>query len=107
MAEIETFLEKLRETEGDIRAQAAAIAEFLLWTGGSSKQRAAVDVGAVLRWFNPTLLKEVLRVNDEEARAKFEWLKTLSFVERYRRGTEENYNLHEATRLGWRRKMAE
>jgi hypothetical protein len=52
----------------------------------------------------------MLELSAEEALKRLEALKSLPFVERYRRSESELqnelFNVHEATRLGWRRQMA-
>jgi tetratricopeptide (TPR) repeat protein len=103
------LLQSLEQTHGDIRAQAALFAEFLLMTRPEAERRLlrdALDAATVLRWFDDDLLGEVLGLSSDEASIRSEALNTLSFVERYQRGEEEVRYIHEATRLGWRGKIA-
>src|SRR5262249_11698647 len=57
-------------------------------------------------WFDPKLLQHVLEISVEDARHRFEALREHSFVERYHGESDEYLNLHENTRLGWRKKLA-
>jgi len=106
---IHQLLQSLEQTQGDIRAQATLTAEFLLMARPEAERgplRDALDAAAVLRWFDDDLLKEVLEISSDEVRDRSDALNTFSFVERYRRGEEEVRYIHEATRLGWRHKIA-
>jgi hypothetical protein len=108
MDPVHGLLQRLGDTQGDIRAQAALTAEFLVMTPPNAEREplhAALDAAAVLRWFDADLLRKVLEIPDKDARRRFEALKTFSFVEPYR-GKDEVRNLHESTRLGWRKKIA-
>jgi hypothetical protein len=58
------------------------------------------------RWFDDVLLGKVLGITHDEARKRFEELTTLPFVERYRTGEHDLRNIHESTRLGWRKRLA-
>jgi ATP/maltotriose-dependent transcriptional regulator MalT len=109
MDPIHGLIQSLKDTRGDIRAQAALTAEFLVMALPKHEHEsihAAVDAAAVLRWFDADLLAKVLEISDQDAQQRFATLKTFSFVERYCRGKNKLHNLHEATRLGWRSKMA-
>jgi CRP-like cAMP-binding protein len=68
--------------------------------------RDALDAAALLRWFDDDLLGEVLQIPSEEARHRSEALNNFSFLECYRKGEEEVRYIYEATRLGWRKKVA-
>jgi tetratricopeptide (TPR) repeat protein len=106
---IRDLLQRLKETQGDTRAQAALTTEFLVLGEPEPEQgrlRAALDAAAVLRWFDPDLLARLLEIPYRDARRRFGNLKQHSFVERYRGERDERYNLHESTRLGWRAKLA-
>ena len=110
MDPVTDLLQRLQETQGDIRAQAAVTAEFLIATKQAKDQkllRAALDAAAILRWFDVDLLAKVLEITQDGAQSIFHLLTTFSFVEHYRRGGTEHYNIHEATRLGWRKKLAQ
>ncbi len=105
----QTLLQRLKETQGDTHAQAAVTAESLLMTRPEAEReprRAALDAAAVLRWFDASLLEKMLEITTEDARHRFEILKTFPIIEPYRRGEEELVNIHESTRLGWRKKLA-
>lgn len=107
---IEQLLEGLKAAEGDTRAQAAVAAEFVLRSRPVPERqplREALDAAAVLRWFDAPLLANVLDISETDAAHRFEALKSLPFVEPYRRGERDLRNLHEATRLGWRRRLYE
>jgi tetratricopeptide (TPR) repeat protein len=109
MRSIEEVLRRLEEAKGDTQSQAAVAAEFVVMARPESKRRplrAALDAAAVLRWFDVSLLGKLLGVPDEEARTRFEALTSLPFIERYRMRDTDLRNIHEATRLGWRKKLA-
>jgi hypothetical protein len=110
---VSDFLERAKKAKGDPQIQAALAAEFALAALPEPEQaalRAALDVAALLHWFDAYLLEQMLEISAEEALERFEALKSLPFVERYRRSEgelqSELYNVHEATRLGWRRQLA-
>ncbi len=104
------FLEHLEKAKGDPHAQSVLAAEFALTALPESERqplRAALDAAAVLRWFDAGLLGQFLEVPHEVARTRFEALTSLPFVERYRMRDTDLRNIHEATRLGWRKKLAD
>ncbi len=106
---IRDFLERVKSAKDDPQIQAALTAEFAIAARSGEEQpalREALDVAALLHWFNARLLKQMLELSAEEALKRFEALKSLSFVERYRQGESDLFDVHEATRLGWRRQMA-
>jgi hypothetical protein len=106
---ISDFLERAKSGKGDPQRQAALAAAFALAARPEPEQaalRAALDVAALLHWFDANLLEKMLEISPDEALVRLEALKSLPFVERYRRGEGELYNVHEATRLGWRRLLA-
>src|SRR5271157_4812451 len=106
---VSDFLKRAAEARGDPQIQAALAAQFVLATQPEPKQ-AALSAGlggaALLHWFNRALLEIMLEISPAEALERFAALKSLPFVERYRRGDGDLYNVHESTRLGWRRHMA-
>lgn len=105
---ISDFLERAQMAKGDPQIQAALAAEFALAARPEPERatlHAGLDAAALLHWFDADLLELMLEVSADEALERLEALKTLPFVERYRRGSELQ-NVHEATRLGWRRQMA-
>ena len=109
MAFFEQLIERLKATEGDTHAQSAVAAEFLLLAQPEPERaplRAALDAAAVLRWFDASLLGRMLETTEEGAGKRFEALKALPFVERYRRGELDLRNVHQSTRLGWRKELA-
>ena len=110
MSSIEELLRRLDAAKSDTLLQAAIAAESVLLARPESERQplhAALDAGAVLRWFDVSLLGKLLEVPDEEARTRFEVLTSLPFVERYRMRDTDLHNIHEATRLGWRKKLAD
>ena len=105
----ELLIEKLKTTQGDVQAQAALMAEFRLSVYPEPQRRAlreALDAAAVLHWFDSWLLAQVLAIPEIEARGRFEQLQGLSFIEHYGRPDRGLFNVHEATRVGWRRRLA-
>jgi hypothetical protein len=109
MDQISGLLRHLREAQGDTRAQAALAAEFIVLNRSEKERerfRTALDAAAVLHWFDAGLLEKVSELPRDQAARQFHSLKEHSFVERYRGEKEERFNLHEATRLGWRVKLA-
>jgi hypothetical protein len=110
---ISDFLERTKSAKGDPQIQAALAAEFAVAARAEPEQsalREALDVVALLHWFDAGLLEQMLELSAEDALERLEALKSLPFVERYRRSESELqnelFNVHEATRLGWRRQMA-
>src|ERR1035441_5492610 len=109
MAFIEQLMARWPTTKVDFYAQSAVTAEFLLLAQPESERgllRAALDAAAVLRWFDVDLLGKMLGIAEADAAKRFEALKALPFAERYRRGEADLRNIHEATRLGWRKELA-
>ena len=108
MDAIQQLMQRLKETAGDTHAQAALAAEFALTTRPAAERetlRAALDAAAVLRWFDAGLLAQVLDIPAADASRRFAMLKTLPFVESYPGAGLDRRNVHEATRLGWRKKL--
>jgi tetratricopeptide repeat protein len=106
---IQDLLQRLGESQGDPRAQAALTAEFLVLARPDEERgplRAALDAAAVLHWFDAGLLGKVLAIPDEDSRSWSQTLQEHSFVEHYRGESDLHYNLHESTRLGWRIRFA-
>jgi tetratricopeptide (TPR) repeat protein len=109
MTFVEQFLSRLQATEGDVHAQAAVAAEFVLLARPEAERealRATLDAAAVLRWFDGVLLAAVLGISEIEAQRRYEVFITFPFVERQRRAEKEVHSVHEATRLGWRKMLA-
>ena len=109
MTFIEQLMERLKAVQGDTHAQAAVAAEFCLLAGPETERdlvRAALDAAVVLHWFDAALLGKVLGIPEAGAARGFEVLKPLPFVERCRRAGQDYRNIHEATRLGWRKQLA-
>ena len=103
------FLERLEQTKGDPHAQSAVAAEFALAARPEAEREplwAALDAAALLHWFDARLLHKVLGIPEEEAANRFKALKDMPFVEQYRRGEHDLRNVHESTRLGWRKQLA-
>jgi tetratricopeptide (TPR) repeat protein len=108
---ISNFLEHAKMAKDDPQIQAGLAAEFALEAQPEPERaalRAAMDGAALLHWFDADLLEKMLNISTAEALERLEALKSLPFVERYRRGESgsELHNVHEATRLGWRRQLA-
>jgi tetratricopeptide (TPR) repeat protein len=104
------LLRRLAETQTDTQAQSALAAEFVLASRPEPERqslRATLDVAAVLRWFNATLLAKMLEISNKEAQERFEVFKALPFVESYRSGEQDLRDVHESTRLAWRTQLAE
>src|ERR1700732_2982129 len=109
MASIHDLLQRLEKVKGDTRAQSALTAEFLVIARPEAERdalRASLDAAAVLHWFGAELLERLLVIPQHEARRRFQILKEHSFVEHYRGESDQHFNLHESTRLGWRTKLA-
>jgi tetratricopeptide (TPR) repeat protein len=109
MADLEHLVQQLEAAEGDVHAQAATAAEFLLSAQPESHRErlsAGLDVAAMLRWFDVNLLARMLETSEEEARQLFHALDGLPFIEVYQAHDRELRNVHESTRLGWRKQMA-
>lgn len=109
MSSIEELLRRLDAAKSDTLLQAAIAAESVLLAHPETERQplhATLDAAAVLRWFDVSLLSKLLEVPDEEARTRFETLTSLPFVERYRLRDTDLRDIHEATRLGWRKKLA-
>ncbi len=110
---VSDFLERAKRARGDPQLQAALAAEFAVAARPEPEQtalRASLNTAALLHWFDAGLLEKMLETSLDEARGRVQALKSLPFVERYRRSESELqnelFNVHEATRLGWRRQMA-
>ena len=109
MSLVSELMLRLKEAEGDTQAQAVVAAEFALLASPAAEReslRAALHAAAVLRWFDVPLLAAVLGSSQDEARRWFEKLTQFSFVERFPARGHEGHNVHEVTRLGWRRHLA-
>jgi hypothetical protein len=109
MADLEHLVQQLEAAGGDVHAQAATAAEFLLSAQPESQRerlRAGLDAAAVLRWFDVNLLVRMLESSEEEAGQLFHTLDGLPFIEVYPAHEREFRNVHESTRLGWRKQMA-
>src|SRR5689334_15674757 len=105
---IAELLDRLEKAKGDTHAQSVLAAEFALATLPEAEReplRSALDVAAVLRWFDVDLLEKMLDIPHEKARRRFDILKSFPFIERYRSGDRDLRNVHESTRLGWRKNL--
>ncbi len=103
------YLQLVLQAKGDPQIQAALAAEFALSARpdvDAAQLRATLDDAAVLGWFDARLFAELLHIPQQEAAKQFAALASFSFVEPYRREESETRNIHEATRLGWRRQLA-
>lgn len=101
------FLDRAKGAKGDPEIQAALAADFAVATIEPEQPalRASLDAAATLHWFDANLLKRMLELSAGDAGERLDVLKSLPFVERYRE-KPELLNVHEATRLGWRRRLA-
>lgn len=101
------LIRRLAATQGDVQAQAAVMAAFLVTARPRpDRLRAALDAAAVLHWFEPGLLARVLGIPADEAREGCAGLTALGFVEAYGPRDAGLFNVHESARLGWRRQLA-
>jgi len=110
MSIVENLAKRLEAAKGDLRAESAIAAEFFLSAKPESEReslRAALDAVAVLRWFDAALIGKVLSIPADMARQNFEALAAMPFIERFESHAGNLRNLHESTRLGWRRRLAE
>jgi hypothetical protein len=107
---VDDFLASLTNAKRDPDALSVLAAEFALAAHPKGEQqslRDSLDAAAVLRWFDEGLLVRILDISDKEARKRFQELDALPFVERYHRGEDDDLrNVHESTRLGWRKQLA-
>jgi tetratricopeptide (TPR) repeat protein len=109
MSVLDQLIRSLEATKGDLHAKAVVGAEFLLSALPEVERtplRAALDAATVLRWFDASLLEQVLEISANEATQRFRELRAMSFVERFPSHDRELSNVHEATRLGWRKRLA-
>jgi tetratricopeptide (TPR) repeat protein len=101
---ITDFLERLANVNENPHALSVLSAEFAMATRPKSLQ-VALDVAAVLRWFDERFLAQILDIPDETAAQRFKALCALPFIERYRRSADHLRSVSESTRLGWREKL--
>lgn len=108
---LDQFLQQVQAAQGDAPMQAALAAEFALSVrppAEAAALRAALDAAALLHWFESDRLACLLEITPEQAAQRYAALQALPFVEAYRRqDSAPAYNVHEATRLGWRRRLAQ
>ena len=96
--------ERIEALSGDVHAQAAEIADYILatrWRTELEAIRSAFDVAATARWFNSNLLQDALKISAEEAMRRIAMLKKLPFVEETKQESWDSYSIHEVTRFGW------
>ena len=108
MSVLEDIIRKIEAAAGDVRAQAVITAEFAVALQTESireRLRAALDAAAVVRWFDVQLLGRLLEMGEVEARKRLDALAKLPFLERFPSRDGEVWNVHDATRLGWRRRL--
>jgi tetratricopeptide (TPR) repeat protein len=106
---ITDFIERLTKAKDDQHALSVLSAEFALATRPQSVQKSlgtALDAAAVLHWFDERFLAQILDIPEDKAWECFEGLCALPFIESYRRGEDHLRNVHESTRLAWRKKLA-
>jgi tetratricopeptide (TPR) repeat protein len=108
MTVIDQLIRNIEAAKGGLHAKAAVAAEFFFSAFPEVERtplRATLDAAVVLRWFDAGLLAQMLKIPQEEAAQRYKELKAMPFVERFP-GREEFSNVHEATRLGWRKQLA-
>src|SRR5579872_5439812 len=105
------LVQRLEASKGDTRAQSVVAAEFVLMTLPEvhrKRLRALMDAASVLRRFDASTLGKVLEIQKEEALNRLDDLRTnMPFVERDSGREGELFNIHESTRLGWRKQLAD
>ena len=109
MALIDDLIGDLLETQGDTQAQAILTAEFALTIQPQEERermRSDLDAAAVLHWFDVQLLAHLLDLDETEARRRFDRLGKLPFVEKFPDRHVVMRNVHETTRLAWRKRLA-
>lgn len=107
--EAREIIQQQEAGDDNIYNQAAIAAECLVSNTlqhTKEEMRAAVDAGSLLRWFDANLLGQVLGLTENEAVRHFTLLSNLPFVETYISAERDFRSVHDATRLGWRRRMA-
>ena len=105
---LEEIMGALSRCGDDTQLKSGVLAGFVIRTHADPLQSRvfdAMDAAAVLHWFDADLLRRVLGISPDDANERFEALKGFSFVERYGGSQDEIRNVHENTRLGWRRLM--
>jgi Flp pilus assembly protein TadD len=109
MAALDDILRKLEAAKGDVQAQAVITADFALSVQPAREREqltSALDAAAVLRWFDVPILAHMLEVDETETRQRFESLCLLPFVETFPVRGSDTRNIHDATRFGWRKRLA-
>ena len=109
MALINDLIGDLLKTQGDTQAQAVLTAEFALAIQPLEEReplRYALDAATVLHWFDVPLLAHMLELDEMEARQPFDRLVHFPFVEKFPASNDEMRNVHETTRLAWRKRLA-
>ena len=109
MALINDLIGDLLKIPGDTQAQAVLTAEFALAIQPIEEReplRYALDAATVLHWFDVPLLAHMLESDETEAQQRFERLVQLPFVEKFPAHKSDIRNIHESTRLAWRKRLA-
>jgi hypothetical protein len=109
MAALDDIIRKLEAAKGDVQEQAVITADFALSVQPEHERealRSALNAAAVLTWFDVPLLAHMLQCDEARTREIFQVLARLPFVESFPGGDGNRRNIHEATRLGWRRRLA-
>jgi len=108
MTVLERLIRDLEASKGNLHAQAVISAEFFLSALPEQNRlllHAAIDAGAILRWFDADLLAQVLDISSDEAGKRFQEMNKLPFVERFPNQERELKFINQPTRLGWRKKL--
>ncbi len=109
MTTFDDILRKLQDAKGDVRAQAVITADFALSVQSPQdrdKLTYTLDAAAVLHWFDLPIMTHMLQVDESEARRLLELLCHFPFVESFPLRGKNASNIHDATRFGWRARLA-
>ena len=109
MTTFDDVLRKLQDAKGDVRAQAVITADFALSVQSPherEKLKDALDAAAVLHWFDLPIMTHMLQVDESESRRRLELLCRFPFVESFPLRGKNASNIHDATRFGWRARLA-
>ena len=109
MTTFDDVLRKLQDAKGDVRAQAVITADFALSVQSPQereKLKDALDAAAVLHWFDLPIMTHMLQVDESESRRRLELLCRFPFVESFPLRGKNASNIHDATRFGWRARLA-
>ena len=109
MTAFDDILRKLQDATGDVQAQAVITADFALSVQSPpdrEKLTYALNAAVVLHWFDLPIMTQMLQVDESEARRRLELLCHFPFVESFPLQGKNASNIHDATRFGWRARLA-